>query len=132
MPDVPDEAPAPRRSGLAVPIAVFGVLVLVAIGGIVAVVVTSDDPDPETVTFAIEAGTGARMDAGEEVELMPAEVRLSVGDTLVIRNEDDRPYSVGPYFVRAGETVTQTYTRPQELVGACELSGHGELKVVVS
>ncbi|QGG95881.1 hypothetical protein [Actinomarinicola tropica] len=132
MPESVADEPAPRRSGLAVPVAAFAVLLVVAIGGIVAVVVTSDDPDPQTVTYAIDEGTGARLDAGEDVDLMPAEVHLSVGDTLVIRNDDDRPYSVGPYFVRAGETLAQTYTRPQELVGACELSGHGELRVVVT
>jgi hypothetical protein len=85
-----------------------------------------------TTTYLIEAGTGARLDRGEVVELMPTEVRLSVGDTLVIRNADDRAYVVGPYLVRAGETVEQTFQRAQTLVGECTLSGTGEIRIVVT
>ena len=83
-------------------------------------------------TYTIEAGTGARIDAGEVVELMPTEVRLSVGDTLVVQNDDDRDFTVGPYLVRAGETIEQTYRTAQVLVGECSLSGSGEIRIIVS
>ena|SRR5690606_17154512 len=135
MPDEGAAAPggsvAASRAGLGPLVAVLG-LVLVAVVGIVAtVVLTRTGDDPETRTYVVAAGTASRLDAGEEIDLMPAEVRLDVGDTLVIRNEDERDYVIGPYFVRSGETLRQTYTRPQELSGACELSGHGEIRVVV-
>ena len=85
-----------------------------------------------TRTFTIEPGTGARLDSGEVVELMPTEVHLSVGDTLVVRNDDDRDFMVGPYLVRAGETVEQTFRSAQVLVGECSLSGSGEIRIVVT
>jgi hypothetical protein len=104
-------------------------LVLV-VGGLVAWALLSGAP--ATRTFTIEAGTGARLDAGEVVELMPTEVRLSVGDTLVVHNDDDRDFMVGPYLVRAGETVEQTFRSAQVLVGECSLSGSGEIRIVVT
>lgn len=137
MPDVADAASTTTvdetgPSGRGVAIAVFVVLLL----GVVAVVALlalrgGGGDGAETVTFVVDPGTGERLDAGEVVELMPAEVRLDVGDTIVIRNDDDRDHVVGPYFVRSGETLQQTYTRAQVLVGECQLSGEGELRVVV-
>ncbi len=108
----------------------FGLLALVVVLGVLVLALVSGSST--TRTFVIEAGTGARLDAGEQVELMPTEVRLGVGDTLVLRNEDDRDYSVGPYLVRAGETIEQTFRRPQVLVGECSLSGTGEIRIVVA
>jgi hypothetical protein len=87
---------------------------------------------PIVQTYTIEPGTGDRLDAGEQVELMPTEVRLSVGDTLVIRNDDTRDFMVGPYQVRAGEIIEQTFHRPQVLIGECSLSGTGEIRIVVT
>jgi hypothetical protein len=85
-----------------------------------------------THTYTIEAGTGARIDAGEVIELMPTEVRMKVGDTLVIRNDDEREFMVGPYLVRAGEVLEQTFQRPQILIGECSLSGSGEIRIIVT
>lgn len=125
------DAPGVGASGRGIAVGVFAILLL-GVVAIVALLSLRDGGGGETVTYVVDAGTGELLDAGEAVEIMPAEVRLSVGDTLVIRNDDDRDYVIGPYFVRAGETLQQTYTRAQELTGACELSGHGELRVVVS
>jgi hypothetical protein len=122
-----DVGERPVRGGLL--LAAFGALALAVVVGVVAVALLTDSAS--TRTFVIEAGTGARLDAGEAVELMPTEVRMSVGDTLVLRNDDDRTYMVGPYTVRPGETVEQTFHRPQTLVGACQLSGSGEVRIVV-
>ena len=112
---------------------VLGVaLVGALVGGVFAWALLIDGgTEPRTHTYVVEAGTGARLDLGLEVELMPTEVRLAVGDTLVIRNEDDRDYTVGPYSVRAGETVEQTFQRAQVLVGECSLSGTGEIQIIV-
>lgn len=93
---------------------------------------TGPGTEPTTVSFVVAAGTGERIDAGEVVELMPAEVRLSVGDTLELRNDDTRDHVIGPYFVRAGEVLSQTFTRAQELSGDCELNGEGVLRLIVA
>jgi hypothetical protein len=122
----PDE-----RSGRGALIVVtLGLGTMVLIVGMVAWALMAGSAS--TQSFTIEAGTGARLDAGEVIELMPTEVRLSVGDTIVIRNDDEREFMVGPYLVRPGETVTQTFRTAQVLVGECSLSGSGEIRIVVT
>lgn len=125
-------ADEPRSGWLLAGVLAVGLLGA-AIGGVFAwaVLLSGDSTDAQTHTYVVEAGTGARLDAGETIDLMPTEVRLSVGDTLVIRNEDDREYMVGPYNVRAGEEITQTYFTAQVLVGDCSLSGSGEVQIIV-
>ncbi|HSL58393.1 MAG TPA: hypothetical protein VK866_11175 [Acidimicrobiales bacterium] len=108
------------------------VAVVVLVGAVIGLVVVLGGDDGRTVEFVVEAGTGNRLAAGEDIEIMPEEVLLEVGDEIRIVNEDSRAYLVGPYFVRAGETVAQRFDRPQELVGACDLSGGGEIRIVVT
>ncbi len=121
------------RSGWLVAGVMAAGVVGVVLGGVFAwlLLIGGGDGDPVTQTYVVEAGTGARLDQGVQIDLMPTEVRLAVGDTLVIRNEDDRDYMVGPYSVRAGETIEQTFHRPQILVGECSLSGSGEVQIIV-
>lgn len=108
-------------------------LVGAVIGGVFAwaLLLGGGGTGPVTHTYVVEAGTGARLDQGVQIDLMPTEVRLAVGDTLVIQNDDDRDYMVGPYSVRAGETIEQTFQRAQILVGECSLSGSGEVQIIV-
>lgn len=116
---------------------VAGVLAVGLVGALIgglfawAVFMGDDTSTAETHTFLVEAGTGSRLDQGAQIDLMPTEVRLAVGDTLEIRNEDDRDYMVGPYMVRAGETLRQTFHRAQILVGDCSLSGSGQIQIIV-
>jgi hypothetical protein len=124
-------ARAPGGSGLGLVAAGAVVVVVTAITVVLGVWLLTAGGS-STTTYLIEAGTGDRLDRGEVVELMPTEVRLSVGDTLVIRNADDRDFVVGPYLVRSGETVEQTFQRAQTLVGECTLSGTGEIRIVVT
>ncbi len=63
---------------------------------------------------------------------MPSEVPMRVGDTIVVRNDDVETATVGPFTVRPGETLTQTFRSPMTLVGECTLSGTGEVEIVVT
>lgn len=123
----------PRSNWMVAGVLAIGLLGA-AIGGAFAwaVFFSGSDPDPETHTFVVEAGTGDRLARGEQVDLMPTEVRMAVGDTLVIRNDDDRTYLVGPYIVRAGEELSQTYQSPQVLIGECSLASSGQIQIVVT
>ena len=62
--------------------------------------------DGRTRTYVVEPGTADRIASGERVRVMPAELRMHVGDTLVIRNRDRLSAVVGPYTVGAGLTFT--------------------------
>lgn len=131
-PDADPQVPIQARGwGLPILLTVVIAIALVVIGATAARLM-ADDPPPETVTFVVPEGTTEAVVEGAEIDIMPPEVELSVGDTLVIRNEDTETVAVGPFTVRAGETLTQTFRRPQTLIGECTLSGSGEVKIIVT
>jgi len=78
----------------------------------------------EVVEVVVPLGTGERLERGEIVDLMPAELNLKVGDTIRIRNEDVVFQEVGPYFVAAGQEFELTYGAPGRYEGICPLSGN--------
>ncbi len=101
---------------------------------------TSDTPAPtsttvsaeRTVRFDIPLGTIEKLGRVRSVDIMPTEVNLQVGDTLVIKNHDKDQVEVGPYLIRPGETIRQRFTRPQTIVGTCGLSTSGIVRIVVT
>lgn len=111
-------------------------LLLVALATLaVAVALTGcggDERQPQTVEVVVPAGTQDRLDAGETVTVMPALVELRVGDTLLIRNEDDVDQSVGPYLVAAGGELQLTYRVPGRYEGYCPVSEGERYEIVVS
>ncbi|MDY7105315.1 MAG: hypothetical protein S0880_29360 [Actinomycetota bacterium] len=90
------------------------------------------DEASEGLHFVIPAGTGDRIDDGEPVEILPGSLDVEVGDVIVIENEDERGHLVGPFFVGAGETVSQRFASPGEYVGECSVHPSGELVVRVT
>ncbi|MCO6502357.1 MAG: hypothetical protein J5I28_04670 [Acidimicrobiales bacterium] len=91
---------------------------------------------PGEVTFdhdyVIPSGTGARLDAGEPVEILPFILEARVGETLRIVNRDFRGHRIGPYYVGSGETVTHTFTAPAEMRGPCTVRFDEEMIVRVT
>lgn len=131
-PTASEEVPL-RARGWGIPLLLVAVVAVLA--GLAAVGIASlideDDP-PETVTFVVPDGTAADLASGQKVDLMPPVVDLDVDDTIVVRNDDTQTATVGPFTVRPGETLTQTFRSPMTLVGECTLSGTGEVKIVVT
>lgn len=117
---------------------VVGVIVL----SIVAAACSSDEGGPLVVAdpgaseydydYLIPAGTGERFDAGEFIEILPAELEVSVGEVLRIVNEDDRDHLVGPFFVGAGETLTQRFSNVGHFEGLCTVHPSGQFVLVVN
>lgn len=81
--------------------------------------------------YLIPAGTGELIDAGEPVEILPGELTVRVGEVLRIVNEDDRGHLVGPFYVGAGETLSQRFTEPGEFEGVCSVHPSGRLVLEV-
>jgi plastocyanin len=81
--------------------------------------------------YTIPAGTADRIEAGEFVEIVPLELTVKVGEAIRIVNEDDEGHVVGVFFVGAGETMTQRFTAPGELSGACSVHSDGEFTLRV-
>ncbi|MEM8621033.1 MAG: hypothetical protein AAGF73_15045 [Actinomycetota bacterium] len=89
------------------------------------------DEGAATFEFEIPPGAGAALDAGEPLEVLPGELIVEVGDTIRIVNDDERGHNVGPFFVGAGETLTQQFASPGEFVGVCTVHPSGELVLTV-
>ena len=63
---------------------------------------------------------------------MPTRLEMRVGDTLLIRNEDDALQVVGPYTVPAGEEMRLTYGVAGEFEGYCAISEGERYQIIVS
>lgn len=104
---------------------------LVALGAAGTLAGCGEDRQPQIVEVVVPAGTQDRLDAGEAVVVMPARIELQVGDTLLMRNEDDVDQTVGPYFVTAGGELSLTYSVAGRYEGYCPLSGSDGYEIVV-
>lgn len=90
----------------------------------------SDGAAPEW-DFVIPAGTRDQIDAGEDVEILPSEIKARVGESIRIENRDDVPYLLGPWFVGAGETVVHRFASPGVFEGECVVHPSGQIRLVV-
>ena len=130
----PDEGDG-GGSGFAAVLVGFLVIVLVGVGVFVGGLLLlggDDDTGPTEYVVEVPAGTGGRIARGEQVELIPAEVDLSVGDTIVIANADDQLHEVGPFSVRAGETLRYTFDRAGTYLGNCTVHPSGKVEIIVT
>ena len=80
-----------------------------------------------TYAYTIPMGAGEALDAGTPLEILPAELTASVGETIEIVNLDDRGHNVGPWFVGANETLRQEFSSPGTFEGVCTVHPSGEL-----
>jgi len=106
-----------------------GLLAVVAIA--LLVVALRGWASSEEVLVTVEPGTAERLARGEQVELLPRTLEVAVGDRLEIVNRDEVTHEVGPYTVAPGQTLTQTFTSPGTLEGACTLHPEGAITIVV-
>lgn len=88
--------------------------------------------DQATYEFVVPFGTGNRLDGGEVIELMPAELNVKVGESIRILNRDTRDYMIGPFFVTAGQSLAMKFTHPGELSGVCVVGAGGEFVINVT
>lgn len=88
-------------------------------------------PEQPTFEFIIPAGSGDRIEQGEVLDILPRELRTQVGETIQIRNEDDRAHILGPWFVGAGETLRQRFVTVGVFEGACSVHPSGAFTVYV-
>ena len=108
-------------------------LVVVATGcGRVGDPTTEQSDAPADYAFSIPVGAGEALDRGEPLEILPAELEVTVGETLEIVNHDDRGHLVGPFFVGAGETLRQRFASPGVFSGICTVHPSGEIELVVT
>lgn len=89
-------------------------------------------PKADVVEIVVPAGTQDKLDRGELVDVMPAELNFRVGDVLHIRNEDSADQYVGPYRVQAGTEFEIEFGAPGRYGGLCNLAGGAGYKIVIT
>lgn len=94
-------------------------------------IAAADDDDTFEHQYVIPLGTAARIDAGEQIEIVPRELVVRVGEAIRIVNDDDEGHVVGVFFVGAGETLSQRFTAPGVLSGECTVHSAGEFTLRV-
>jgi len=122
-------APA-RRAGVlwwAVPL-LLAIVAAAAIG--VAVAGRSEPPVP-AARYVVPAGTGAAMDAGNHVAVLPATIVMRQGVELVIVNQDDRPFDLGPFVIGPGQTFRRVMADKGTFRNTCRLAPGGDVTFVV-
>ena len=81
-------------------------------------------------TYVIPAGTKEKMDKNIFTQdIMPEQVTVDVGDTVVVVNEDSVTHTLGPFTVRAGETQRMVFSQPGYYFGICTVGDHDTVTI---
>lgn len=72
---------------------------------------------PQVVELVIPAGAAERTAAGETV--LPPDMIFVTGDTLVVRNQDSVPHTLGPLYVPPGASASLALDYPASLALTC-------------
>ena len=122
--------PGARRTRIGV---AAGLVVVCGVALAVALVLwRGSDRTPVDHRFVIPAGTAARLEAGEEVEVLPARIELRSGDSVTLVNDDDVTQGSGFLVAPPHDSVTYEFNRAGTYVAACTLHPGGSLEIVVS
>ena len=83
--------------------------------------------------FEIPKGTWARRRSGENIGILPDEIRLTLGirDILVLRNLDDVPQLFGPALMMPGQSFRLPFEQASEYQFACTAHASGQMSVIV-
>lgn len=117
-----------KRVRLAVTILLAAVLGLLGVAALVPVRFDSREE-----LFEIPKGTWARRRSGDNIEILPSEIRLVLGarDVLLLRNLDDVPQIFGPTLIMPGQSFRLPFDLASEYQFACTAHESGQMTVVV-
>ena len=83
--------------------------------------------------FAIPEGTWARRRSGDDVEILPSQIRLTLGlqDVLLLKNRDVVPQTFGPALLLPGQNFRLPFAVASEYQFACSAHSSGQMTVIV-
>ena len=83
--------------------------------------------------FEIPKGTWARRMSGEKLEILPDEIRLTLGlnDVLVLVNQDDVPQIFGPTLMMPGQSFRLPFERASSYQFECTAHASGKMTILV-
>lgn len=90
-------------------------------------------PPSRDVLFEIPKGTWARRMAGNKVDILPSEIRLTLGleDVLLLRNRDDVPQVFGPTLMMPGQSFRLPFAVASSYQFACTAHTSGQMTIIV-
>jgi hypothetical protein len=85
------------------------------------------------LVYVIPKGTARRQATGAAVDVLPRELRLTVGvrDVLVLRNEDDATARLGPALLAPGQTYRIPFHAPADFQLSCSVHRDGAITISV-
>lgn len=83
--------------------------------------------------FEIPKGTWAQRMSGNPVDILPDEIRLTLGlqDILVLKNLDDVPQMFGPTLMMPGQSLRLPFSRVSSTDFACTAHASGQMTITV-
>ena len=83
--------------------------------------------------FEIPRGTYARRMAGDKVEILPPQIRLTLGleDVLLLRNLDDVPQVFGPTIMMPRQSFRLPFEKAASYQFMCTAHASGQMTILV-
>jgi hypothetical protein len=108
-------------------------LAAIALGATAWAALTPVSTASREQVYVIPKGTWARRTAGEKFEVLPSEIRLTIGvkDILVLKNQDDVPQMFGPVLIMPDQSFKLPFGLASNYQFACTAHASGQLTVVV-
>jgi hypothetical protein len=81
----------------------------------------------------IPEGTWQRRMSGEQVDILPQRIRLTLGinDVLLLRNQDTVPQTFGPALLMPGQSFRLPFEVASEYQFACTAHSSGQMTIIV-
>lgn len=125
-------APAQRKSAGAAVIVALAISFIVLASLTWAAFAPIESASREAV-FEIPKGTWAQRMSGSPVDILPDEIRLTLGvrDVLVLKNSDDVPQMFGPTLMMPGQSLRLPFTQVSSTDFACTAHASGQMTITV-
>jgi hypothetical protein len=82
--------------------------------------------------FDIPEGTAARIAAGETVDVLPADLRFTLADRLVVVNHDREAHRLGPFTIAPGARLDRRLSDAGTYTGFCTLHADSRIGIEVA
>ena len=109
------------------------VILLALILPVIVFIVAIARPSHQTYSYVIVNGTQASLDKGiEPANPLPTELQVTVGDSIVVTNNDVVAHTYTFLVLRPGETGRYTFQRAGNFTATCTVSGHANVTITVT
>jgi hypothetical protein len=83
--------------------------------------------------FVIPEGTWQRRMSGDPVDILPQQIRLTLGinDVLLLKNQDTVPQTFGPALLMPGQSFRLPFEVASEYQFACTAHSSGQMTIIV-